>query len=94
MRLVLATTGGYQEGRGADISTSSSHFYVENVFEELDSGGEWFYDEAGGNSLIDGCGQHHKARARSNGVLWPKPQATRKLYVQPNGTLSACDRSN
>ncbi len=37
--------GGFQEGRGASVS-QSSRFYVENVFEELDAPGEWFYDEA------------------------------------------------
>jgi len=33
--------GGWQEGRGSKIS--NNHFYVENIFEELDSPGEWFY---------------------------------------------------
>ena len=36
--------GGYQEGRGAGIK--SNHYYVENIIEELDVPGEWFYDEA------------------------------------------------
>ena len=34
--------GGHQEGRGSSIK--SNHFYVENVLEELDTEGEWFYD--------------------------------------------------
>ena len=37
--------GGFQEGRGASVSTTQSHYYVENVLEELDADGEWFYDE-------------------------------------------------
>ena len=35
--------GGYQEARGSHIGTNK--FYVENVFEELDTPGEWYYDE-------------------------------------------------
>ena len=35
--------GGYQEGRGADMSTN--HYYVDNIIEELDVPGEWFFDE-------------------------------------------------
>jgi len=35
--------GGYQEARGSSIR--NNHFYVENVFEELDQAGEWYYDE-------------------------------------------------
>lgn len=34
--------GGWQEARGASIG--QNHFYVENIFEELDSPGEWFHD--------------------------------------------------
>eukprot|EP01065_Artemidia_motanka_P001869 TRINITY_DN10870_c0_g4_i2.p1 TRINITY_DN10870_c0_g4~~TRINITY_DN10870_c0_g4_i2.p1 ORF type:complete len:847 (+),score=296.66 TRINITY_DN10870_c0_g4_i2:46-2541(+) len=34
--------GGYQEGRGA---SQGQHFYIENILEELDVPGEWFYDE-------------------------------------------------
>lgn len=33
--------GGWQEARGCD---SGAEWYVENVLEELDSPGEWFYD--------------------------------------------------
>ncbi len=33
--------GGYQEARGAGIQ--SNHFYLENVLEELDTAGEWYF---------------------------------------------------
>ena len=33
--------GGFQEARGCDNGTE---WYVENIFEELDSPGEWFFD--------------------------------------------------
>ena len=33
--------GGFQEARGCD---SGAEWYVENIFEELDSPGEWFFD--------------------------------------------------
>mmetsp|Transcript_6076 Transcript_6076/g.11612 ORF Transcript_6076/g.11612 Transcript_6076/m.11612 type:complete len:955 (+) Transcript_6076:182-3046(+) len=36
--------GGHQEARGGPVE--SQKFYVENIFEELDSPGEWFYDAA------------------------------------------------
>ena len=35
--------GGFQEARGCDYG---QEWYVENIFEELDAPGEWFYDEA------------------------------------------------
>lgn len=35
--------GGYQEARGGGIN-SGQHFYIENVLEELDVPGEWYYD--------------------------------------------------
>ena len=34
--------GGYQEARGSGIS--ANHFYLDNVLEELDQPGEWYYD--------------------------------------------------
>jgi hypothetical protein len=37
--------GGWQEARG---STSGAAIYVDNIFEELDSPNEWFYDEVTG----------------------------------------------
>jgi hypothetical protein len=35
--------GGYQEARGSGIN-NGQHFYIENIFEELDVPGEWYYD--------------------------------------------------
>ena len=35
--------GGFQEARGCDYG---QEWYVENIFEELDAPGEWFYDDA------------------------------------------------
>ena len=35
-------SGGYQEARGCG---SGAEWYVENIFEELDSPNEWFYNE-------------------------------------------------
>jgi hypothetical protein len=34
--------GGYQEARGSGIK--DNHFYLENVLEELDQPGEWYFD--------------------------------------------------
>ena len=34
--------------QGAEGTTSDEEFYVENVAEELDAPGEWFYDEVTG----------------------------------------------
>lgn len=36
------TWGGFQEARG---STAGKEWYVENIFEELDVPGEWFFDK-------------------------------------------------
>ena len=36
------TKGGYQECRG---STHGGAFFIENLFEELDAPGEYFYDK-------------------------------------------------
>ena len=41
-RSLMFSHGGYQESRGGSIS--NNHFYVENVLEELDTPGEWYYD--------------------------------------------------
>ena len=35
--------GGFQDARG---SNDAGEFYIENVAEELDAAGEWYYDEA------------------------------------------------
>ena len=35
--------GGFQEARGCD---HGMEYYIDNILEELDSPGEWFYDEA------------------------------------------------
>lgn len=35
--------GGYQEARGCGVN-AGQHFYIENVLEELDVPGEWYYD--------------------------------------------------
>eukprot|EP01113_Clastostelium_recurvatum_P035494 TRINITY_DN4960_c0_g1_i1.p1 TRINITY_DN4960_c0_g1~~TRINITY_DN4960_c0_g1_i1.p1 ORF type:complete len:549 (+),score=110.52 TRINITY_DN4960_c0_g1_i1:1-1647(+) len=44
--LMNLTMGGWQESRGGAINQNS--FYVENVFEELDTPGEWYLDVSGG----------------------------------------------
>ena len=36
------TKGGFQEARG---DTAGSEWYVENIFEELDVPGEWYFDD-------------------------------------------------
>ena len=38
--------GGYQESRGHLEGIDGNRFYVENLIEELDAPGEWFYDES------------------------------------------------
>ena len=43
--LLLLLPGGYQEARGSGIR--SNHYFVENIFEELDAPGEWFHDPVG-----------------------------------------------
>jgi hypothetical protein len=35
--------GGFQECRGS--GASKQHYYVENIFEELDTAGEWYLDQ-------------------------------------------------
>ncbi len=51
-----------QEARGSSIE--NNHFYVENVFEELDTPGEWFFDEDHGklyfwpNTTLSGLHTH------------------------------------
>ena len=39
---IMWSYGGFQEARGC---VNGQEWYVENVFEELDAPGEWFYDE-------------------------------------------------
>jgi len=36
--------GGYQEARGSGIG--SNHFYIENLLEELDAPGEWYFNHS------------------------------------------------
>ena len=40
----LAYTGGWQNNRPAPMN--KKHRFVENIFEELDAPGEWFYDSS------------------------------------------------
>ena len=40
-RELMFAFGGWQEARGWDVG---AEWYVENIFEELDSPGEWFYN--------------------------------------------------
>ena len=37
--------GGFQEARGSGVG-AGQHAYIENVFEELDAPGEWWFDAA------------------------------------------------
>ena len=39
---LLFSHGGYQEARGSGIG--HNHYFVENILEELDTPGEWFFD--------------------------------------------------
>ena len=41
-RELIFAYGGFQEARGCK---SGAEWYVENIFEELDSPGEWYYNE-------------------------------------------------
>ena len=41
-RTISFDYGGFQEARGC---TRGAEWYVENIFEELDAPGEWFYDQ-------------------------------------------------
>ena len=41
-RQLLFAYGGWQEARGC---SAGAEWYVENIFEELDAPGEWFYNE-------------------------------------------------
>lgn len=43
---LLLGYGGYQEARGGGF-TKNNHFFVENIYEELDSPSEWFFDAEG-----------------------------------------------
>lgn len=38
--------GGWQEGQGPSDTRSSGAAFLENVFEELDAAGEWYFDPA------------------------------------------------
>ena len=42
LRTINWTYGGWQEARGY---TSGQEWFIDNIFEELDVPGEWFYDE-------------------------------------------------
>jgi hypothetical protein len=42
--LTHTTIDSHQEARGSGIK-KGQHYYVENIREELDEAGEWFYDE-------------------------------------------------
>ena len=50
--------GGFQGGRGWQVNGSTGAldpvppFYIENVFEELDIPGEWFFDEEKGRLYL------------------------------------------
>ena len=43
LRYLTFGSGGFQEARG---SRGGAEWYVENIFEELDSPGEWFYNQS------------------------------------------------
>jgi hypothetical protein len=43
---LLLGYGGYQEARGGGF-TKANHFFVENIYEELDAPGEWYFDSHG-----------------------------------------------
>jgi hypothetical protein len=43
--------GGYQEARGSGVN-AGQRFYIENVLEELDTPGEWFYDAGAGQLFL------------------------------------------
>jgi hypothetical protein len=43
--------GGYQEARGSGIN-AGQHFYLENVLEELDVPGEWYYNSTTGELFV------------------------------------------
>ena len=59
--------GGHQEARGWSVTPQSS-FYVENVLEELDSEGEWFFEED--KFLLYVCGWHpHDSRHHSSRLV-------------------------
>ena len=45
--------GGNQGARG---NNAGGDFFIENVFEELDSPGEFFYNESTGNLYYNGTG--------------------------------------
>mgnify|MGYP001817308946 CR=1 FL=1 len=59
--------GGWQIGtlwddKRANIVSPSSRFYVENVFEELDAPGEWYFD-AGSRTVFYRPGEGEKMEA-------------------------------
>ena len=41
-RTITWSYGGFQEARGHDVG---QEWFIDNIFEELDAPGEWFYDE-------------------------------------------------
>ena len=43
--------GGFQEAQGSGIN-AGQHFYIENVFEEIDAPGEWFYNASTGDLYL------------------------------------------
>lgn len=53
--------GGFQGGRGWQLNGTSGAvdptppFYIENVFEEMDIGSEWFYDKEERKLYVKRC---------------------------------------
>ncbi|MDR3711252.1 MAG: PDZ domain-containing protein [Puia sp.] len=57
----LRLEGGWQNNRPAPMHTQ--YRFVENVFEELDTAGEWFYNAEEGNLYVYPYGGTHSATA-------------------------------
>eukprot|EP00038_Savillea_parva_P031470 m.86905 g.86905 ORF g.86905 m.86905 type:complete len:585 (-) comp9682_c0_seq2:137-1891(-) len=83
---LLFSHGGYQEARGSGIN--SNHFYVENVLEELDVPGEWYYDPVASKVYIYPNGTTDTTLAPGDDIVAPVLSAIVRIEGATDVTFS------